>query len=239
MGVLGNALNRPARLLPLALLACLAALFAGRAVPALAHGSHAACVSATGAGAHKTRACAGSSRSRSSHAKVKGHHKSSSIHSKKKKTKKRRVVVTHVPAPAPQPATCEDGSTPKLGAEGVFTCADGGEATCANGAQPTPHAGRPVCPIAATPGAATEWSEASCDDESTPTPAGGGYSCDDGSAPVCEDGSPPTLIAEGSMLACLVPVASSASTGPTPAEEAEGAAEDSAFASSARVASAS
>ncbi len=74
---------------------------------------------------------------------------------------------------------------------------------CANGGEPTTTSGAsaPACP--ATAGATIEWSDASCDDASTPMPvSGGGSACDDGSQPICEDGSQP-ISSEGSSLSCI------------------------------------
>lgn len=202
------AVGRPSVALLFTLLACAAATLSWRAAPSLARGSRGACVPSRSAGAHGTRACIGSARATRAHGNVKRHHRKSVVYSKKKR-KTRHVASGTVPAPAPQPAICEGGSTPSRGATGAYECSGGAEPSCANGVEPVSRGdGQPLCPVSPAPGTGAEWSEASCDDGSAPTPTGtGAYSCEDGSAPECEDGFSPTLADEGSMLACPAPSA--------------------------------
>ena len=197
-------------LLLVALAACATAFLAWRAAPTLARSPRVSACVARADGVR--RACAGSARSTRAHGTAKRHHKKSSINSKKKR-KKPSGSTAHPLVPPPPRAACEDGSTPSLGEEGVYECADGGVPVCANGGEPvSPNGAPPVCPAPATPDASDESSEASCDDFSAPTLTQGSYACGDGSAPGCEDGFPPTPGVEGSPPVCPVQPA-----GPTPA----------------------
>jgi hypothetical protein len=195
------------------------ALAVALARPARSLGSTAnACSSSTATRAKwHVRACAGRRRSVHAHAKVTGRH-ANRDHSKKKKSAATRKS-GHAPVAALQPATCEDGTTPKR-EESEFACGDGSEPACTSGAEPlaTRSGTRPLCP--ATRGSGTEFSEASCEDGSAPERAGahGAYACEDGSRPSCEDGTQPTQSDDGSMLVCITHGAPGSSA---PAEEGE------------------
>ena len=181
-----------------------------RSAPSSAQGSPAHCASRAAArtGAH-ARGCA--ARKHKSHAKGKAkRHHTKPINKKKFQ----HNPAAHTPAtPAPQPAVCEDASTPVRESEGSYACADGSEPICGNGSEPAlaSKGPGPVCPTAAKP--VVEFSEASCADGSAPAGASGGYSCDDGSQPVCEDGSQPVVSDDGAALTCLA----YGITGPSPA----------------------
>jgi hypothetical protein len=86
------------------------------------------------------------------------------------------------------PATCEDGSSPARGVEGVYECADG-EPACANGAEPvTIGAGRPLCPAASAVRDAPD--EPGCEAAVAPSRESASYSCEEGVDRGCdEDGS--------------------------------------------------
>ncbi len=143
------------------------------------------------------RACAGRSH-RHARGVVKRHH--ARHHSSSKKKLALNQASPGASAPAQQPATCEDRSVPAQTA-GAYVCADGSEPECLDGSEPvSTSASAPTCPAVA-PGQ-VEWSDAVCADGSTPTAAGGAYSCDDSSQPECEDGSQPSS-EPGSMLACV------------------------------------
>jgi hypothetical protein len=231
--------RRALPVLLLALLACVAAIFGSRPAAAGAAGAHRSCASAKARGG--SRAC--SSRKRSTRA----HHKSG-----RRKTGHRRSKKSHpsnhggsahgAPAvPATEPALCEDGSTPVREASGVYGCGDGSEPACSDGSEPiaSKRSSQPECPLAAEE--AAEWSEATCDDGSSPSrTSDGGYVCEDGSAPECEDGSSPTLREGRSTPSCL----ESGSGEPAPSgsgfgEGEEEPAEDAVVSPSGRAASAS
>jgi hypothetical protein len=201
-----------APLFAMLLLATVLALLV-RSAPSSAQGSPARCASrATSSGATRTgghaRGCA--ARKHKSHAKGKAkRHHSKPI----KKNKFQHNPAPHTPATlAPQPAVCEDASTPVSEGEGSYSCADGSEPICTDGSEPAPASkgSGPVCPTTAAP--VVEFSEASCEDGSVPAGAAGGYRCEDGSQPACEDGSQPVLSDDGSALTCLA----YGTTGPSP-----------------------
>ena len=118
-----------------------------------------------------------------------------------KRSKGSQPTSVTVTAPAAASAVCEDASTPTLGSEG-FTCADGTEPTCADGAEPTPASGGSTAVCPASPASSVEWSEASCEDDSTPTLVNGAYACEGGSQPMCEAESQPPGDA-GPTLSCI------------------------------------
>ncbi len=191
-----------------------------RPAPSSARASAARCVSHA-----RTSSRPGTCAQRRGHARAHAkHHKHSARH------KSARHGAT-VQAPAQTVASCADASTPVLGDEG-YACADGSEPTCPNGAEPisTGSGSMPVCP--ATSGPTVEWSEAGCEDGSTPSSVSGGFACDDGSQPACDDGSQP-VGSEGALV-CISYGAPGSS--PTPPASEEGSSEDS---DSQRVASAS
>jgi hypothetical protein len=188
----GAATARPTRrraALVLALLfASCAALLAG---PSLAPAARA---KSSCSRAKHARACAGR---RHAHGKPKRHSKHRSSSAKGP----RQGAAGSSSAPAPKPATCEDGSRPFAEADGSFSCADGSEPDCPGGARPVAAkgSGKAVCP---SPVGA--WSEAGCEDGSAPERSGGSiFACEDGSAPLCADGSKPTTSEDGSMLVCI------------------------------------
>jgi hypothetical protein len=199
---------------PLSALLLTAALFCLCAGPAsgTARVSPARCASRATHATARPRACA--QRLRRAHAKSKNH-RAKRVTAKRKRFKRRAAG----PSPAAKGllATCPDGSTPALADEG-FSCADGSEPVCANGAEPAPSRGgsAPACP--ATPGGEVQWSEASCEDGSAPTPVSCGYACEDGSRPACEEGSQPAGSA-GSTLACVAYGAPSPESSPSPPGE--------------------
>jgi hypothetical protein len=195
--------GRPARRLGVLLSALLltAALICLCAGPASgrARVSPARCASPAVYATAQPRACA--QRLRRAHAKSKNH-QAKHVTAKHKRSRRRA---------AKQPlARCSDGSALALADEG-FSCADGSEPVCANGGEPAPSPGgsAPVCPT--TPGGEAQWSEAGCEDGSTPTPLGGGYACEDGSQPSCEEGSQ-AVASAASTLSCV----SYGATGPGP-----------------------
>jgi hypothetical protein len=158
----------------------------------------------------------------STRSKAKGRHAKRRHHAKKGRKHKgaAKHQTLHVPAPAPTPAVCADGSRPVEEGESGFACANGAEPVCANGAEPAPaHGGsKLLCPAAAKP--TIEWEEAECEDGSAPERSeGGGFACEDGSRPSCENGVQPTLSDDGSMLVCITHGATSSS--PPPSEEVE------------------
>jgi hypothetical protein len=205
-------------LLLVAIAACTSAFLAWRAAPTLARSSR---VSACAARANGVRlACAGSARSTRAHGTAKRHHKKSSINSKKKR-KKPSGSTAHALAPALSRAACEDGSTPSLGEEGAYECADGDEPACSNGGEPVSrHGALPVCPAPTRPGASDESndesSEPGCDDFSAPALTEGSYACEDGSPPECEGGFLAAPGVEGSPPSCPPPLVN-----PTPAPAGE------------------
>jgi hypothetical protein len=207
-------------LLPAAALLLLAlSVLLSRPAPSLAKAASACPSSAAARAKRHVRACAGRHRSAHAHAKVKGRHAKRN-HSKKKQGKAKGKA--HAPAAVQQPATCEDGTTPKRDGEGEFACGDGSGPICANGAEPVAkHSGaRLLCPVAAGP----EFSEASCEDGSAPERGEGGsgsFACEDGSRPSCEDGSRPTLSDDGSMLVCISAAGAGSSTPPSEEESEE------------------
>lgn len=143
-----------------------------------------------------------------------------------KKKKSRHDPAPHTPATrAPQPAVCEDASTPAVESEGSYSCADGSEPICGDGSDPVPASkgSGPVCATAAKP--VVEFSEASCEDGSAPAGASGGYACADGSQPECEDGSRPVVAEDGSTLICMAYRVPGPPQTPSPpsGEESEGA----------------
>jgi hypothetical protein len=210
----------------IAIAACATALLAWRAAPTLARSSRVSACAARADGVR--RACAGSARSTRAHRTAKRHHKKSSIHSKKKR-KKPSGSTAHALAPA----ACEDGSTPSLGEEGAYECADGDEPVCSNGGEPVSrHGAPPVCPAPPKPGSTDESSdesndessEPSCNDLGAPTLTEGSYACEDGSPPECEGGFLAAPGVEGAPPACPPPLVN-----PTPApgdEPGEGGEED-------------
>jgi hypothetical protein len=173
-------------------------------------------------------------------------HKAKRHHAKQRKAKqgaKSQHGTLTSTVPAQEPATCEDGTTPARSADGSYACGDGAEPECANGSEPiaAPRHEQLLCPAASS---GVEWSEAICQDGSTPTQTdGASYLCEDGSTPECEDGSKPISPDEGSPPACLEALANDSSgTGSAePAEEAEAesSAEDLADSPSTHAASAS
>jgi hypothetical protein len=235
--VIDAARQRPTVFLVVALLAVLAAALSWQTAPSLARASRGACVTAAGNDAQHGGACAESARStRDARAKVRRHHKKPGTRSKKKNGRTQHSSLAPNAASAPQPVSCEDGSTPARGAEGAYECADGSEPSCAHGIEPVSRGGAPpLCPVSTPPAAGSDRSEASCADGSTPTPsASGGYSCEDDSTPECEDGSHPTSAEQGSPPACFVPAGSSSAQA-ADGEEGDGF-EEVADDSSARVA---
>jgi hypothetical protein len=201
-------------LLAAALLIAALACLTLRAAPALARASAARCASHTAHSSAQPGVCA--QRRARTHARAKRRHRRAARH-----RRRRHGSTVQAPAiPGQTAALCEDGSTPALGSEG-FACADGSEPACANGAEPVPaqNGAAAVCP--ATPGTTVQWSEAECEDGSTPTMAlGGGYVCEDGSQPTCEDGSAP-LSSDGSTLSCIAYGAAAPAPGQSPEEGAE------------------
>jgi hypothetical protein len=76
--------------------------------------------------------------------------------------------------------------------------------------------------------AGTATMPASCEDASAPVAApGGGFSCEDGSEPQCEDGATPTPSRNGKVLLCPISGAGEATTGEG---EGEGECEEEALA---------
>jgi hypothetical protein len=128
------------------------------------------------------------------HGKVKGHH---ARHAAKKKAKKgAKSQVKQVPA------VCEDASAPARESEGFFTCADESEPVCRNGSIPVLSSNGSTLVCAVKPSGAV-LDEAACEDGSAPVrEAGGSFSCDDESQPVCENGATPTPSSNGSTLVC-------------------------------------
>jgi hypothetical protein len=180
----------------LLLAAALVCLCAGPASGA-ARVSPARCASRAVHATAQPRACA--QRLRRAHAKSKNH-QARRVTTKHKRSK-RRAAGQPPKAAKRLLARCGDGSAPALADEG-FSCADGSEPVCANGGEPAPSRGgsAPVCPT--TPGGEAQWSEAGCEDGSTPTPLGGGYACEDGSQPSCEEGSQ-AVASAASTLSCV------------------------------------
>jgi hypothetical protein len=182
------------------------------------------CSSAPSLAAHRARATPAGTKS-----KAKGRHAKHKHHAKKGKKHKvpaGKHQTAHVPVPAPTPAVCEDGSRPVNEGESGFSCANGAEPVCTNGAEPSPsHGGsKLLCPTPSK--STTEWEEAECEDGSAPERAtGGGFACEDGSRPGCENGVEPTLSDDGSMLVCIVHGAPSPSP-PSSEEVEEGEGED-------------
>jgi hypothetical protein len=144
-------------------------------------------------------------------------------HTKKAKKHKAKHGSARPTAAPPKPATCEDGSRPVNEGEGSFSCANGEEPICTNGAEPTPSrsGSKLVCPV--TTSSTTEFTEAECEDGSTPERSeSGGYVCEDSSHPSCPDGSQPTLSDDGSMLVCLTQGTNGSAPSSPPDEEDEG-----------------
>ncbi|HEY1450284.1 MAG TPA: hypothetical protein VGF47_04965 [Solirubrobacteraceae bacterium] len=188
----------------------------------LAKNAGSACSAAAAQEKTGARACAGRNRKGRAHAKVKGHH-AKRHHSTNKKKKSKHGSVAPVAAAVPKPAVCEDGSRPVNEGEGSYTCANGNEPVCKNGAEPalSKDGTKLLCPTGSRNGA--EWSEAECEDGSSPEASlGGGFTCEDGSQPRCEDGSRPTASGDGSMLVCLVSGSPPLSSPPAAEEENEG-----------------
>jgi hypothetical protein len=229
----------PLRFALSALLATAIAILLCGFAASLAEASHGACAAAAGHTTHTAHACAAHHGSTHKRHKVKRHHKRN--RSIKKNGKAKNGSTTSV-APAQEPASCADGSAPTRAADGSYACLDGAEPECSNGSEPilAPRRAQLLCPAASS---GVEWSEASCDDGSAPTPTGnGGYACEDGSPPECEDGSAPVAPDEGSQPACIEADSNGSSGAPAPdqaEEEAESLGEDSADGSSTRVATAS
>ncbi len=224
-----------------ALLASVVALLLCAATSAFAKSSRgASCASPSEPVAHGGHACAaGDGQARKRH-KAKRHR--AKRRKAKQDAKSQHGAPTSV-VPAQEPATCEDGGGPVRAADGSYACAGGAVPECANGSEPivAPRRGQLLCPAVSS---GVEWGEASCQDGSAPTQAGGGYVCEDGSAPECEDGSKPVAPDEGSPPACLEVVSkgpSGAGAAEPPEEEvgADDSAEDLADASSVPAASAS
>jgi hypothetical protein len=193
--------RRALPVLLVALLVCVAAIFAVRPAAAGAAAAHSTCASTKGRSGART--CSSHKRSTRAHHKSK---RSKTGHRQSKKVAKgghSGLVNTGSAAPAPEPARCEDGSAPTREASGSYGCNDGSEPSCSDGAEPvvSSHRSQLLCPGKAE--GTIEWSEAACNDGSVPhgTP-GGGYACEDGSAPECEDGSQPTLVEGGTTLSC-------------------------------------
>jgi hypothetical protein len=205
----GNSIpRRPIALLCATLMLAIVGALLVRAAPSSAQGSKAGCASRTArTGAH-ARGCA--TRKHRSHAKGKAKHKAK--HSNKQSKSQRSPAARTPGAPAQQPAVCEDASAPARESEGFYSCADGTEPICADGSEAVAasNGSGPVCPTTGEP--VLEFSEASCEDGSPPTGAGGAYTCDDGSQPECEDGSQPVLSDEGAALTCIA----YGTTGPSP-----------------------
>jgi hypothetical protein len=214
-----------------ALLACVVALLLCGATSAFAKSPHSAsCATASERAAHGERACAAHhSRAHKRH-EAKRHH--AKHHKAKQGAKSQHGAPTSV-VPAQEPAICEDGASPTRTADGSYACGDGAEPECTNGSEPivAPRRGQLLCPAASS---GVEWSEATCQDGSTPTQTdGASYLCGDGSAPECEDGSKPVAPDEGSPPACLEVVSKGSSGLGTPEREqpeeeaeAESSAED-------------
>jgi hypothetical protein len=216
--------------LALLLLALVALLCRPAASPA--KDARSAC-SHSGDAAKHVRACAGRAHSGRSPARAKSRRSGHRHRLHKKKKPAQQGAGAPVAAAAPAPAACEDGSRPRSDGEGAFSCGDGSEPSCGNGADPVLSSSRAklVCP--APPASAPEWSEAECADGSDPeSSAAGGWSCEDGSAPTCPEGTAMRSSEDGSVLLCLAHGASSPGE-----EEDEGESEDDV--SSARAASAS
>lgn len=220
--------RRALPVLLVALLVCVAAIFAARPTSAGA-AAHGTCSPAKGRSG--SRACSSRKRPTRAHRKSKrsktGHRQSS----KTGKGNKGGHGPTGSAAPAPEPARCENGSTPAREASGSYGCNDGSEPACTDGSEPVvSRRSQLLCPVKAE--GSIEWSEAACDDGSAPHgTSGGGYACEDGSAPECEDGSRPTLVEGGTTLSCP----ESGSTTPPPSssgpEESEDEAVEDALAS--------
>lgn len=209
--------RRPALLLAVALLLAALATVLLRPASTLAKDSHSVSCTSAAASGHHAHACA--TRKHATHAQAKGkpHRAKHHLIKKNKKAKKHRAG-THTAASAQTPAVCEDGTTPTHDTDGAFSCGDGSEAACTGGAKPVPSksGAKLLCPAARS--STTEWSEATCEDGGAPVHGSTGYTCTDGSAPECEDGSRPTASDDGAMLVCL---SHGASGSPTRAEEKE------------------
>lgn len=220
--------RRALPVLLVALLVCVAAIFAAqpKSAGAAARGTCSQTQSRSGSRAcslrrHSTRAHRKSKRSKTGHRQSK----------KAGKGNKGGHGPTGSAAPAPEPARCENGSTPAREASGSYGCNDGSEPACGDGAEPVVSQRRSqlLCPGKAE--GTIEWSEAACGDGSAPHgTSGGGYACEDGSAPECEDGSRPTLVEGGTTLSCpeSAPTPPPSGSGP---EESEGEALEDALAS--------
>jgi hypothetical protein len=200
-------------ILPLAL-----AVLLCRPASSSAKGATGVCSSATAHGKASARACAQRNRAAHAHAKAKSHHAKRHHSINKKMSKHGSVAPVAVP---PKPAVCEDGSRPVNEGEGSYACANGSEPICKNGAEPAPSKDgtKLLCP---TSSRSSEWSEAECEDGSSPEASlGGSFACEDGSQPRCEDGSRPTSSGDGSMLVCLVAGSPPLSSPPGEADEGE------------------
>jgi hypothetical protein len=188
--------------------------------PASSSAGSAAGACASSHATQHVRACAGRNGAGRAHGKAKGRH-SGRHHRINKKKKAAQHGSVHAPSTPAKPATCEDGSTPQSEGDASFSCADGSEPACAGGGEPAPgkDGGKLVCPAA--PRAATEWSEAECEDGDTPERSSDGtYSCEDGSSPVCANGSRPTPADAGSMLVCLAQGTPAPTSPSSPVEDA-------------------
>jgi hypothetical protein len=196
----------------LALAAALACLCAGPASGA-DRASRARCASRAAHATAQPRACA--QRRRRAHAKSKNHQAKGPT--TKHKRPKHSAAGRPPTAAAELLAHCSDGSVPALAGEG-FSCADGSEPACANGAEPVPARGgsTAVCPT--MPGGEVQWSEASCEDGSAPLLVAGGYACEDGSRPTCEEGSQ-AVAAAAPALACVAYGVPNPESRPSPPDE--------------------
>jgi hypothetical protein len=232
-----RARSRPILLvLPALLAGAIAMLLCGPAAT-LAKTPRRACASAAKRSAADERACV--AHHGSTHKRHKGERHRKKHRAAKKNDNAKRGSTT-VAVPAQEPASCDDGTSPARAADGAYACGDGSEPECANGSEPilAPRRSELLCPAASS---GVEWSEASCDDGSAPTPASaGGYACEDGSTPECEDGSTPLAPDEGSQPTCIESDSTGSAASPVPAaSEAEAEGAEDVDASSARVASAS
>ncbi len=132
------------------------------------------------------------------HACVQASRKGKARHASKHRGKHTLATTPGEAAPAVEPASCEDGSTPVKEANGSFSCADGSEPACEDGASPTrSHNGKSLlCPVIAEPEA--EAGEGECEEglsalcSTEPLPGSKEQTCEVSSSTsssfICEEG---------------------------------------------------
>jgi hypothetical protein len=144
---------------------------------------------------HKT-SCSHTKPKRGAHACAS--HKGRARHANKHRGKHTLATTPSETAPAVEPASCEDGSTPVKEANGSFSCADGSEPACEDGASPTrSHDGKSLlCPVIAEP--ESETGEGECEEglsalcSTEPLPGSKERTCEVSSSTsssfICEEG---------------------------------------------------